>query len=126
MEEWDNIDFELEEESICPYPGLRTFYEEESIFFKGRERNVIEVTDLLKKQKFAMVTGASGDGKSSLIFAGLIPEIRAGFMPGSFNNWAVASFRPERDPLGNLASSLAEALGFMLSLIHISEPTRPY
>ena len=28
-------------ESICPYPGLRPFTEEESLYFKGREDQII-------------------------------------------------------------------------------------
>jgi glutathione peroxidase-family protein len=42
-----------------------------------------------------MVTGASGDGKSSLIFAGLIPQARAGFFKTKYSDWYVADFRPE-------------------------------
>jgi len=54
-------------ETICPYPGLRPFTEEESLYFKGREDQIIKLTHLLEEKRFLMVTGASGDGKSSLI-----------------------------------------------------------
>ena len=27
-----------------------------------------------------MITGASGDGKSSIVYAGLVPKIKAGFL----------------------------------------------
>lgn len=57
-----------------------------------------------------MVTGASGDGKSSLIYAGLIPRSRAGFFKARFNNWLIVDFKPERSPLTNLAIALTEHL----------------
>jgi len=58
-----------------------------------------------------MVTGASGDGKSSLIFAGLLPNIRAGFFKAKHAKWQIAIFRPGNDPVGNFAAALTPALG---------------
>ncbi|MGY3090505.1 energy-coupling factor transporter ATP-binding protein EcfA2 [Hymenobacter sp. UYAg731] len=98
------------EEPICPYTGLRTFTEDEAIYFRGRESHVGKCLDLLAERRFVMITGASGDGKSSLVFAGLLPEVRAGFLRARYSSWAVATFRPERSPLRNLAQSLATAL----------------
>ncbi len=92
--------------TICPYPGLRPFNENESIFFKGREEHIDAIIQKLQEKKFLMITGASGDGKSSLIYAGLIPRARAGFFKAKFNNWLIADFRPERNPLSNLAAVL--------------------
>ena len=100
----------MQEEKICPYPGLRPFNEEESIFFKGREEHIEKIIFQLQEKKFVMVTGASGDGKSSLIYAGLIPRSRAGFFKARFNNWLVVDFKPERAPLSNLALSLKNHL----------------
>ncbi len=96
----------MSEEKICPYPGLRPFNEEESVFFKGREEHIDKIISQLQEKKFLMVTGASGDGKSSLIYAGLIPRSRAGFFKARFNNWIIADFRPERAPLSNFAAAL--------------------
>lgn len=93
-------------ERICPYPGLRPFNEEESIFFKGREEHIDTIISQLQEKKFLMVTGASGDGKSSIIYAGLIPRSRAGFFKTRYNNWLVVDFRPERSPLTNFAKAL--------------------
>ncbi len=99
-----------EQETFCPYPGLRSFTEEESLYFKGREEQVDQVCSLLQQNKFLMVTGASGEGKSSLIYAGLIPNARAGFFKARYTNWLVADFRPERTPLGNMASAISASL----------------
>ena len=99
-------------ERICPYPGLRPFNEEESIFFKGREEHIDKIISQLQEKKFLMVTGASGDGKSSIIYAGLIPRSRAGFFKTRFNNRLVGDFTPERAPLTNLSHALNNYLEF--------------
>lgn len=100
----------MEETIICPYPGLRPFHEDEAIFFKGRDEHIEQITRQLEAKKFLMLTGASGDGKSSLVYAGLIPNARAGFFKAKFNNWVVADFRPERAPLTNMGESIGNAL----------------
>lgn len=101
----------MEERAICPYTGLRPFTEDESLYFKGRDEHIDQATRQLAKNKFIMLTGASGDGKSSLVYAGIIPNAKAGFLKSRFSNWAVADFRPERNPLGNLSHALARQLG---------------
>lgn len=116
----------FEEFNICPYPGLRSFTEEESLYFKGREGQVIEIIELLSQNQFLMITGASGDGKSSLVYAGLIPNARAGFFKSRFNNWVVADFRPERSPLTNLAKSLSNNLGVANTSTVETELSRGY
>lgn len=96
---------------ICPYPGLRPFTEEESIFFKGRDFHIEQIIAQLEVKKFIMLTGASGDGKSSVVYAGVIPNVRAGFFKAKFNKWVFVDFKPGRSPLKNMASSLASHLG---------------
>ncbi|MBS1976240.1 MAG: ATP-binding protein [Bacteroidetes bacterium] len=98
-------------DSICPYTGLRSFTEEESLYFKGRDLQVRQIASLLEQNRFLMVTGASGEGKSSLIYAGLVPNARAGFFKAKYTNWIVADFRPERSPVRNMARALAESFG---------------
>jgi len=100
----------FDNDQICPYTGLRSFSEDESLYFKGREEDIDQATLQLQKNKFLMLTGASGDGKSSLVFAGIIPNARAGFLKSKYTNWCVAHFRPERTPFQNLASALAKQL----------------
>lgn len=101
----------MEETTICPYTGLRPFTEDESLYFKGRDEHIEQATRQLEKNKFIMLTGASGDGKSSLVYAGIVPNAKAGFLRSQFSNWVVADFRPERNPLGNLSHALAKQLG---------------
>lgn len=99
------------EYQICPYTGLRSFTEEESLYFKGREDHIQQATEQLQRNKFLMLTGASGDGKSSLVYAGIVPNARAGFLKSKYTHWAVADFRPERTPFKNLCRALAKQLG---------------
>ena len=96
--------------NICPYPGLRPFTEEESIFFKGRDLHIRQIVKMLEQNKMAFITGASGDGKSSMVYAGVIPYIRAGFSTAEFNSWVFCDFKPQRNPLESLAKSVSEQL----------------
>lgn len=102
---------------ICPYTGLRSFTEEESLYFKGRDEQVDEVTAQLEERKFLMLTGASGEGKSSLIYAGLIPNARAGFFKARFGHWQVIDFRPERSPVRNFSRAVAKAFSLQESTV---------
>ncbi|MBR2200425.1 MAG: hypothetical protein IJ894_06715, partial [Bacteroidales bacterium] len=96
--------------TICPYPGLRPFTEEEAIFFKGRDLHIRQIVKLLEANKMAFITGASGDGKSSMVYAGVVPYIRAGFSRAKFNSWLVCDFKPQRNPLTSLAESAAKEM----------------
>lgn len=91
-----------------PYPGLRPFTEKESIYFKGRDLHIRQIIKQLERNKIIIITGASGDGKSSLVYAGVIPNARAGFFRAEYNNWLICDFRPERTPLKNLSKTLSE------------------
>ncbi len=95
---------------FCPYPGLRPFTVDESIFFKGRDLHIRQIISKLEEKRILILTGASGDGKSSLVYAGVIPNARAGFFRAKYNNWLFVAFRPERTPFHNLAADLAAHL----------------
>ncbi|QUC58898.1 WD40 repeat domain-containing protein [Streptomyces sp. A2-16] len=60
----------------APYAGLRSFREQDSEWFFGRERLLEELAGRLERQRFVVVIGASGSGKSSLLRAGLVPRLR--------------------------------------------------
>lgn len=90
----------------CPYPGMRAFREQEAGHFYGREAETDELLQRLRRHPFAAVIGASGSGKSSLVYAGLLPALRRSslFGPG---NWLVRSIRPGARPLEALQAALA-------------------
>ena len=70
------------QEAICPYRGLDAFREEDSVFFFGRgtaddpESAIGQLVSKVRDHPFVMVVGRSGSGKSSLVYAGLVPALR--------------------------------------------------
>ncbi|MFF6783504.1 helix-turn-helix domain-containing protein [Streptomyces sp. NPDC012510] len=59
-----------------PYRGLARFEPDDRELFFGRDRLIDELGELGCGSPFAVVFGASGSGKSSLLRAGLIPPLR--------------------------------------------------
>jgi len=92
-----------------PFPGLRPFSVEESHLFFGREGQCEIVLGYLARNRFAAVTGASGSGKSSLIYCGLIPALYGGFITEAGSRWRIITTRPGNSPVENLAEAIAES-----------------
>ncbi len=92
--------------SICPYRGLEPFREEDAAFFCGRDDAIRELVARVEEHSFVAVVGPSGSGKSSLVFAGLVPALRK---QGRTTMWDVVTLRPGKSPL----RALAEAFGAM-------------
>lgn len=80
-----------------PYRGLAAFREEDAPFYFGREKFVAQLVEAVYNSSLVPVIGASGSGKSSLVFAGLVPKLR------SARSLGIVSFRPENKPFDNLA-----------------------
>jgi WD40 repeat protein/class 3 adenylate cyclase/energy-coupling factor transporter ATP-binding protein EcfA2 len=81
----------------CPYKGLVRFEPEDSDLFFGREEIVSALVARLEDSAFLAVVGPSGSGKSSLVRAGLVPELErreASVRP--------AIIEPGEHPLANL------------------------
>ena len=53
------------------------------------------------------VVGTSGSGKSSLVQAGLLPDLLSGYLPGAGCEWVIVTSKPGDDPLGRLAGALS-------------------
>ena len=65
-----------------PWPGLAWFDESAAAFFNGRQREIAELKRLLLQAPLAVLFGRSGLGKTSLLKAGLFPELRrSGMLP---------------------------------------------
>ncbi|MFC7739241.1 TIR domain-containing protein [Roseomonas sp. GCM10028921] len=97
----------------APYPGLAAFEREDAAVYFGREQEVTDLLALLRecraprRPRLALVQGASGTGKSSLLRAGVLPRLERD--PG---NWLVVPpFRPLRDPLQGLVEAITAAAG---------------
>lgn len=93
--------------NICPYRGLEPFREEDASFFLGRERFIDDLVRKVKDQVHARspvaVVGGSGSGKSSLVYAGLLPHLRR----AEDCVWGILTLRPGDAPLAALAVALA-------------------
>jgi formylglycine-generating enzyme required for sulfatase activity len=89
----------------CPYPGMAPFREADSVRFFGREREVRELLERLRLHPFVTVIGPSGSGKSSLVYAGLLPALRTSSLFGQ-GDWLARSMRPGEEPLAALAGAL--------------------
>lgn len=91
----------------CPYPGMRPFTAEEVTRFHGRRR---EIDDLLARlragERELYVIGPSGSGKSSLVFAGLVPSLRQAAASSGAHH-VVRAMRPGADPMAALAFVLS-------------------
>jgi MinD-like ATPase involved in chromosome partitioning or flagellar assembly len=91
-----------------PYPGLLPFTEEDRDVYLGRDDEVASVLEQLRTHGTSCVVGPPGVGKTSMVFAGLVPELRRGVLPAS-SRWAVVSMRPGGRPLEALVDALAKA-----------------
>jgi len=91
-----------------PFPGLRPFTIQESHLFFGREGQSADVLKNLSENKFVAVIGASGSGKSSLMYCGLVPVLHGGFVAKAGAKWKIMAMRPGNGPIQNLAEALAK------------------
>ncbi len=89
----------------CPYRGLAAFRDEDAPFFFGRETLIGQLSEAVSQHTLVHVlVGASGSGKSSVVYAGLLPRLRAD------DNWLVATARPGGQPFQATAASLVTLL----------------
>ncbi|RUT04257.1 hypothetical protein DSM106972_044850 [Dulcicalothrix desertica PCC 7102] len=88
----------------CPYRGLFAFREEDAQFFFGRETFTDQLLEAVQSKPLVAIIGSSGSGKSSVIFASLIPRLR------QINNSHIITFRPSSEPLHALTNISLEHL----------------
>jgi WD40 repeat protein len=88
----------------CPYRGLFAFRPEDAPVFFGREKFTEALVAAVSQKPLVAVIGNSGIGKSSVVFAGLIPELN------KLANWETITFRPNKSPLFQLANALLQWL----------------
>ncbi|BAY45351.1 peptidase C14 caspase catalytic subunit p20 [Scytonema sp. HK-05] len=80
----------------CPYRGLEPFDKQHAEFFFGRKKVVEDILQKLAQAQFVPIIGASGSGKSSVVRAGLIPQLDK-------NGWRILDpIKPGIEPLAKL------------------------
>jgi WD40 repeat protein/uncharacterized caspase-like protein len=92
---------------ICPYMGLQAFSEHSAEYFYGRQALVQKLLNQINHKPSIAVVGASGSGKSSVVQAGLIPQLRQGKQIPNSDRWWIGCFRPGSEPIRALAGLLS-------------------
>ena len=83
-----------------PYKGLKRFNFQDREYFFGRDALIYKLFTAVNKSSFSLVLGASGSGKSSVVRAGLIPEIKEYIE--IYKRFYYFIFTPDRDPFESL------------------------
>ncbi|MFI9542938.1 trypsin-like peptidase domain-containing protein [Streptomyces sp. NPDC052016] len=79
----------LASQETCPYLDLEPFGKEHSKWFHGRDAASKEVLRKLKRHRGVLLQGPSGSGKSSLVQAGVLPDLP--------HDWLTCTARTGRD-----------------------------
>ncbi len=95
---------------LNPYKGLAYFEYEDAEYFYGRQKLTDELLERVRKNNFLAVMGASGSGKSSVIRAGLVYQLKLGEQISGSDNWIISIFQPGNYPLQSLAEALAKEI----------------
>lgn len=95
---------------VCPYKGLRYFdcVEEDANFFYGRISLTDKLLEKVRTGNFLAVLGASGSGKSSVVKAGLLYQLKLGQRISGSENWLIKIFQPGVHPLQSLAETFLD------------------
>ncbi|NMF66620.1 nSTAND1 domain-containing NTPase [Brasilonema octagenarum] len=104
---WEDLGGLSGELPECPYHGLSAFGEKDADFFFGREKFIADLVEAVNSKPLVPVVGASGSGKSSVVFAGLIPHLK------TVGNVEIVSFRPGKNPFDSLAIALSKYCQFL-------------
>jgi WD40 repeat protein len=95
---------------ICPYKGLAYFdcKKEDAEYFYGRTDLTDRLLDKVRCGNFLAVLGASGSGKSSVVRAGLLYQLKLGRRLSGSDRWRIHIFTPGERPFDNLAKAFID------------------
>ena len=101
---------ELNSQDICPYKGLEYFdcNDKDPKYFFGREKLTDKLLDRVRQHNFLAILGASGSGKSSVLRAGLLHQLKLGKKLAGSQDWKIKTILPREHPLESLAISWLE------------------
>ncbi|WP_414542398.1 ATP-binding protein [Nostoc sp. CCY0012] len=87
-----------------PYKGLMRFNATDRDYFFGRDKLIARLLNAVNNSSFSVVLGASGSGKSSVVRAGVIPELQKSLtVEQRFYNFI---FTPRQNPFESLYQCL--------------------
>lgn len=110
---------ELRLDAQNPWPGLTAFTERQHEFFYGREQESHELLSCVKRERLTVLFGKSGLGKTSLLQAGLFPQLRdAAYLPV----YVRLSYEDGAAPFD---TQLRSALESAIELANFAEVARP-
>ncbi|NJN87492.1 MAG: hypothetical protein HC881_15765, partial [Leptolyngbyaceae cyanobacterium SL_7_1] len=100
---------------FCPYAGFKAFSEAQTEYFYGRDHFLRKVTAAVRTNAFVALVGASGSGKTSLVQAGVFPQLRQEKLMGhgeqiqqTGDRWQIKRLTPTEHPLKQLAAAFVE------------------
>jgi WD40 repeat protein/DNA-binding SARP family transcriptional activator len=103
----------------CPYRGLAAFRQPDAGFFFGREAFVARLAEAVGQgTPVVILVGSSGSGKTSAVFAGLLPQLDRD------TSWLFADLRPGARPFDALATALLPHLAPNLGAVDLLIETR--
>lgn len=90
----------------CPYKGLQPYVAADRAFFFGRERDQEIIVSNFYAARLTVLYGASGVGKSSVLLAGVVPELakKPRLAVVAFRSWQGQNF------LANLKNEILAAV----------------
>jgi hypothetical protein len=103
-----NLAFDLNQDyrNVCPFKGLESFDFEKNpddpLYFKGRAKLTQELLEKVQSANFLAVLGVSSSGKSSVVRAGLLYQLR------QTQRWQIL---PVITPTSHPLTALATAIG---------------
>lgn len=86
-----------------PYQGLKKFNFKDRDRFFGRDKLINRLLEAVNQSSLSLVLGASGSGKSSVVRAGLISELKKSLESQTFYDFI---FTPKKDPFDSLYQCL--------------------
>jgi WD40 repeat protein/energy-coupling factor transporter ATP-binding protein EcfA2 len=100
------------DESKNPYRGLESFEAEHKDFFFGRAEVVEQLQKFITSHSLTVVLGASGSGKSSLVKAGLLPNLEK-------TKWLPIVIRPGKSAYAALNVALHQKITAQASYVKL-------
>lgn len=110
-------------ETANPWLGLASYTEQDCTRFFGRDREIAEVRRLIEREALTVVFGRSGLGKTSLLRAGVIPQLRESlYFPVALRlDYSGQGLSPVQQ-LKALAREAAQAAGIQLENDNRDDP----